>query len=455
MGAAEHGNFREQPKRAWPIARAGRGNSDFRGEASAKAIFSTRGARMRRNGRLFCADKTFMTEAPQKIDLGGQARLSLRPASAKQRLRVVLTLPNLGIGGAEVVNVSLAEQFVKAGLDVDIATGWDADEKSLPIPAGVRHFALGGKQTRDILFPFIRYLRSERPDAVIASLWPFTATCVLAHQWSGCAGRMAIWEHNTLSLQYRNRGLAHRGLLRASMAYECRRADVRVAVSRGVADDLSALSGVPRDRFSVIYNPLLSRESAPSDAEAAEAIWGGWRGARIITVGRFKAQKNHSLLLRAFQRLLARSDARLLILGTGDLREPTAALVRELGLADKVIMPGAVPDPDPYYRSANLFALSSDYEGFGNVVVEALACGLPVVSTDCKSGPAEILENGRYGRLVPVGDADALARAMVEALAAEHDREALKRRALDFAPERIADQYLQLLFPEHSGARQR
>jgi glycosyltransferase involved in cell wall biosynthesis len=114
-------------------------------------------------------------------------------------------------------------------------------------------------------------------------------------------------------------------------------------------------------------------------------------------------------------------------------------------------MPGFMPNPTPFYRAADLFVLSSDYEGFGNVIVEALACGLPAGSTDCPSGPAEILENGRWGRLTPVGDAEALANAMAQSLAAEHDREALRRRAADFSPARAAERYLQLLFSEPSG----
>src|SRR5208283_467201 len=377
----------------------------------------------------------------------------LRSASRKNRLRVVLALPSLGIGGAEVVNAVLAGQFLKLGVAVDVATGWDEDGERVPIPAEARHMGLGGRKARDILCPLIRYLRSERPDALIASMWPWTPACALAHQLSGCAGSMAVWEHNTLSLQYGSQGLAHSGLLRASLAYECRRADVNVAVSGGVADDLSALSGVPRDRFSVIYNPLLPRESTPEDAAAAEVVWGGWRGTRIITVGRFKAQKNHALLLQAFKRLLDRRDARLLILGTGELYDPTLALVRELGLENKVIMPGEVSNPDPYYRTAHVYVLSSNYEGFGNVIVEALACGLPVVSTDCRSGPGEILEDGRYGCLVPVGDSEALARAILNSLDAPPDKEMLMRRALDFSPERIANQFFRLLFPEMSGAR--
>ena len=148
--------------------------------------------------------------------------------------------------------------------------------------------------------------------------------------------------------------------------------------------------------------------------------------------------------------MLAMQDARLLILGTGELAEATAAVARAEGIAEKVLMPGATFDPTPYYRSADLFVLSSDREGFGNVVIEALACGLPVVSTDCRSGPSEILENGRYGRLVPVGDEIALAEAILESLSARHDRAALKRRAADFAPELIAEQYLELLFPQQT-----
>ena len=166
-----------------------------------------------------------------------------------------------------------------------------------------------------------------------------------------------------------------------------------------------------------------------------------------------KAQKNQALLLHAFARLLETVDTRLMLLGDGPLRGALEALARKLGLADKIIMPGFIPDPTPFYRTADLFALSSDHEGLPTVLIEALACGLPVASTDCPSGPAEILENGRWGRLTPVGDAEALANAMAQSLAAEHDREALRRRAADFSPARAADRYLQLLFPEPAEER--
>lgn len=183
----------------------------------------------------------------------------------------------------------------------------------------------------------------------------------------------------------------------------------------------------------------------PEALRSTEQLWTAAPGGRILTVGSLKAQKNHPLLLRAFARL-ARPDARLMILGGGD-DAPLRRLAAELGIADRVVLAGFHLDPTPFYQTADLFVLSSDHEGFGNVIVEALAQGLPVVSTDCPSGPAEILEGGRWGALVPVGDAEALAAAIDRALATPHDPDALKRRAADFAPAIAARRYLDLLFP--------
>ncbi|WP_372923147.1 glycosyltransferase, partial [Roseovarius sp.] len=126
-------------------------------------------------------------------------------------------------------------------------------------------------------------------------------------------------------------------------------------------------------------------------------------------------------------------------------RDALLSLAQELGVADRVILAGFHPDPTPFYKTADLFVLSSDYEGFGNVIVEALACGTPVVSTDCPSGPGEILDGGRYGRLVPVGDAPALAKAIETSLGDTTDRDALIRRADDFAPQIAARKYLDLV----------
>jgi glycosyltransferase involved in cell wall biosynthesis len=142
-----------------------------------------------------------------------------------------------------------------------------------------------------------------------------------------------------------------------------------------------------------------------------------------------------------------------MLLGEGALRDELVRLAASEGVGGQVLMPGFVADPGPYFRSADLFVLSSDHEGFGNVILEALACGVPVVSTDCRSGPAEILAGGQFGRLVPVGDAAAMASAMREALDQDHDRAALRRRAAEFSVTRAADQYLELMFPSERRVR--
>ena len=252
-------------------------------------------------------------------------------------------------------------------------------------------------------------------------------------------------EHGILSAQYRDWGRFHRLLLRLSTSLGYRHVNSRIGVSAGVAADMASLSGMRKDAFEVVHNPVPPR-AVPEQAalDIADRLWSGPSGARILTVGTMKAVKNHPLLLRAFARL-DRPDARLMFVGDGDGREALLSLARELGVTDRVIFAGFHPDPTPFYKTADLFVLSSNYEGFGNVIVEALACGTPVVSTDCPSGPAEILENGKWGRLTPVGNADALAEAMRASLEDDHDTAALKRRAADFAPEIAARKYLKLL----------
>jgi glycosyltransferase involved in cell wall biosynthesis len=308
---------------------------------------------------------------------------------------------------------------------------------------------LGAPRLRQAWPALHRYLRREQPNALLAAMWPLTVVVALARVTAARGARLVMSDHNTLSRQYAGRGCLHRVFLRVSMAAGYRWANARVAVSSGVADDLAALSGIRRAQFEVIYNPV------PMRLEGAQlAAWGGHCGARLISVGALKRQKNHALLIRAFSHLTRELDATLVILGEGDLRGELETLVKAKGLEGRVLMPGFVDNPAPWYRTADLFVLSSDYEGFGMVIVEALACGVPVISTDCPSGPAEILENGRYGRLVPIGDEHALARAIGEELGSAHDREALKHRAADFAPGVAAEAYLRLLFPEQGQSAQ-
>jgi glycosyltransferase involved in cell wall biosynthesis len=226
------------------------------------------------------------------------------------------------------------------------------------------------------------------------------------------------------------------------------KADCIVAVSEGVADDLVSEVGLPRSAIRVIYNPVVTPELA---ARAEEPLVHPWlvpgSAPVLLAAGRLSAQKDFPTLLRAFARVRAARPARLIILGEGELRAQLEAQAVALGLGEDVQFPGFVENPYAYMRRAGVFVLSSAWEGFGIVLVEAMACGAPVVSTDCPVGPAEILEGGRYGPLVPIGDDGALAHAILSALDCPMDPERLRARAGDFALEKIGRQYLEVLCP--------
>lgn len=359
--------------------------------------------------------------------------------------RISLFLPDLIGGGAERVMIDLACEFSVLGHDVEFvlmhATGDFLKEVQGQFPV----HDLAVSRVRGVVGPLARYLRRRKPQALIANMWPLTPAAVVARVLSLQTCRLLLVEHSTLSQQYSSWGRLHRLLLSASMAVTHRLPGRSAAVSQGAAVDVARLAGLAPDQVEVLYNPIPQRSSpSPEASSMADSLWACPHGRRILTVGKLKDQKNHFLLLQAFA-LMPNPDTRLLVLGEGENEAALRDLASDLGIADRVVFAGFHPDPSPFYATADLFVLSSNYEGFGNVIVEALSFGLPVVSTDCPSGPAEILEGGRFGRLVAVGDAAALAREMGAALADPVDREAQVRRAADFAPEIAARKYLDLL----------
>lgn len=315
--------------------------------------------------------------------------------------------------------------------------------EQLPIKAAVCD--LDAQRVRSSLFPLVRYLRQQAPDALLAAMWPLTVIAPLAAKLARFHGRVVVSEHAPQSLSYMARGHLHNAVMAATMRAGYRMANARVGVSSGVADDMAKLSRIDRAAFRVIHNPAATGQ-VMTHYERPQAI-AGLEGPVILSVGTLKAVKRHDLLIRAFAQLV-RSDATLCILGEGAERKRLENLIDELDLEGRVLLPGYQSDPARWYAHADLFVLASDHEGFGNVIVEALEQGVPVVSTDCPSGPREILERGKHGTLVPVGDVAALAKAMEDALLQEHDHQALKRRAQDFSADKAADAYLDLLLPD-------
>jgi len=314
--------------------------------------------------------------------------------------RIALFLPNLGGGGAERVALSSAKDLIERGHEVDLVLV-RAEGKLLPLlPAQVKVIDLKAPRIFASLVPLARYLRERKPDALHAVMWPVTIIAIIAHRLARSRAILMVSDHVAYSQPFLT--ARQMSMLRLSTRLLYPRADFRVVISSRAADDLAALSGIARDRFEVIYNPISPPRPIVSNTEV-QLLWGE-SNQRIITVGSLKEVKNHALLLRAFAELRGHPNAKLMILGEGHLRSMLEGLAANLGVADRVLMPGFFVDPWPYLASANLFVLSSDYEGFPLVLAEAMHAGLKVVSTDCVSGPAEMLDGGRYGRLVPCGD---------------------------------------------------
>lgn len=356
--------------------------------------------------------------------------------------RLALLIPDLRMGGAEQVALRLMQDWVRDGHEVDLVL-LSASGELLPlVPPSVQVFDLKAPRIRAAIRPLVAYLKDRRPDAVQASMWPVTILAIIAGRLARSRARVLVSEHITLSRQYADLGRLGWLSLKASIRLFYPRADARVAVSNGAANDLAKLSGIDRESIAVIYNPV--QELSGSVPTKIDALWGDAK-SRILSVGRLKAQKNQRLLIEAFARLPVERRARLMLLGDGPELGDLQELARRLGVDGQVIFRSSDINPGPYYRSADLFVLSSDYEGFGLVIVEALLSGLPVVSTDCESGPREILGDGEYGALVPCGDAAALAAAVEAALDAPVDEDRQRARGRLFSGADSAQRYLDLM----------
>ena len=293
----------------------------------------------------------------------------------------------------------------------------------------------------------ISYLRREKPALMLSALRYSNLTALCAVRLAGVRTSLVISEHNTLSVSVRMKDNKMEMRWFAWLEHHFYpRADAIVAVSNGVAEDLVAMTGLPRERITTIYNPVVTPE-LPEMARVplAHPWFAPGSPPVLLGVGGFRLQKDFPTLLRAFARVRAMRPARLVILGQGKKRMELEALARELGVAADVDLPGWVDNPFAYMARAAVFVLSSAWEGLPTVLIEAMACGCPVVSTDCPSGPAEILDGGAYGPLVPVGDDAALAEAILSVLDAPQDPNRLRSRAALFSVDHAADRYLEVL----------
>lgn len=334
------------------------------------------------------------------------------------------------------------------GVDVTLVLCQGNGAYLTDVDSRVRVVDLGAASMPQALFPLIRYLRSARPTALLAAMSHANVTAALAHCIARSRARLLLSEHAHLGsvlMAYPGWRMRATALM---MRWTYQRADRIVSVSDGVASDLLQRIPIDAERVVTIYNPVVDDLLL---ARAKEEPACAWLSARepcdppvVLAAGRLVPQKDFATLIEAFALLRRTRPARLLILGEGDLRASLTAQVARLGLANDVALPGFEPNPYSAMRAAQLFVLSSWFEGLGCVLIEAMACGTPVVSMDCPSGPHEVLEGGRWGRLVPVGDVAALAAAMCAALDDINPPD-VTLRAEDFSVARAVERYAQEL----------
>ena len=410
-------------------------------------------------------------------------------ASKTHAQRIAVILPSLEGGGAERSMLNLCRGFIAQGRQVDLVLCQAKGAYMGQIPPNVRVIELKGapelpgrwlaaRVDRENFSAMLRpvllakknapevariralqqYLDEHSPDVVLSALTYANLATLWAKKISNCHAPVVVSERNVLSTlcnrpekfrKWRWRYLPRLVRLKYPDAAAV------VAVSRQVEDELVNLIGLDREQIFTIHNPIVDDKLRDSAREALQHPWfNDGEPPVVLGVGRLAPQKDFATLLRAFARLRGGRKARLLILGEGSERTALQQLAIELGIQDDIYLPGFVANPFPYMARSSVLVLSSEYEGLPGVLIQAMACGCPVISTDCPGGSAEILENGRLGALVQVRDDEAMAQAIASELDSPTPRGLLLNRAEDFSVEAAASTYLALLDKTYRRARE-
>jgi len=350
-------------------------------------------------------------------------------------------------GGIETVVRNLANEFARQGHGVDLLVYPPPGREPTvgAVDPSVNIERLHAQHKRTLVKALSRYARHRHPDVILAASHRANMVACRARSQLRQPVKVYVSEHNTVSAGIKDDGPLKRWHRLHQIRSAYGRADAVVAVSRGVAEDLHKRVGIAPALIRVIYNPIVTDEMERLAAHALDHPWfAPSQPPVILGVGRLAPQKDFGTLIRAFAQLRRNRLCRLVILGEGKERQHLETLTRSLGISGDVDMPGFAENPFPYMRHATVLALSSAFEGFANVVAEALAVGTPVAATDCPHGPREILEDGRYGALSPVGDPDTLARAIQTTMSSPPDGALLRARAKTFSSAAIAQRYLSL-----------
>jgi glycosyltransferase involved in cell wall biosynthesis len=336
---------------------------------------------------------------------------------AESKPRIALFIGCFGGGGIERNTAQIAHCLVKLGVEIDLVLDKGGSPHLWRMPPETRIIDLKASSLWKSLPGLVRYLRQERPLAMFAADHYPNEIAIMARKIAGVPTRTIVSERNQLSKTARNSTQIKARLAPLFARFLYPLADGIMAVSHGVAQDLAETASLPLERIETIYNPVINPEMLLKAKEPVEHPWfAPGEPPVILGVGKLEQQKDFPTLIQALAKVRRSQPARLMILGWGPDRPQLEALVKDLELEDAVYLPGYIKNPYPYMKRAAVFALSSAWEGLPTVLIEAMALGTPVVSTDCESGPLEILAGGKYGYLTPVGDSEALADSILQVL---------------------------------------
>lgn len=360
---------------------------------------------------------------------------------------IAFYLPSLRGGGAERVMVMLANGFAARGHRVDLVTAKAEGPYLTEVAPAVRVVDFNRARSLTSLLPLARYLSQERPDAMLSALSHTNIIALLARKLARTPVRLVVSEHSAPSHSLSGKGMA--ALIRRLIRSLYPQADAVVCVSNAARQEFCEMFDLQSQKVHCIYNPLdvdriraMAKQPVMQDALPRNGT------PLILAVGRLTAAKDYPNLLKAFAKLREHRDARLIVLGVGEEEDSLKTLSSELGLDNDVVFAGFQKNPFAWMSASDLYVLSSKWEGLPGTLLEALACGTRVVSTNCPTGPSEILEDGKWGRLVPVNSPEALAQAMAEALDDARPPNGTER-AEDFRSHHAMAKYMHvLLTPE-------
>ena len=362
--------------------------------------------------------------------------------------KILILLPDLKGGGAEKLHVNLANYWSSKGYRVKFILLENEGVFREFLHRDIKIIDLNISKFRKIIFKLPLVINNEKPDILLVAMFPLTSLSLISLFFFKKKFKIFISDHVNLSKSFKYELKVNEIIPKIIMCLTYRFADGIIAVSKGVRNNLAKLSGLNPKKIRVIYNPVIISMHKKLNNSKLNIfnLWQGNYQYRILSVGTLKFQKNHEALIKAFSMIPSDLSIKLIILGDGPLKYKLKDLIKELNQEYRIELKGFVIETEKYYSTATTFVLSSRWEGFANVLVEALKYNLPIISTDCDFGPNEILENGKYGILIPVINYLDIKREILKIISDNLKFENGYLRALDFKVDKIGNKYLEYFF---------